>query len=144
MTRTVLLLGFVTLCALPAFAGEDSVALTSAGLIGTNWAIDCSKPADATNYHLSYSVGANGIPVEAMRSAAGADKIRELRNVQLISDEWLLYTMTDTDQEAVNILTSRKGDRKKSWWSVGKDGTSYISNGKYSSNGEPPWFEKCK
>ena len=144
MMRVILLLGLASLCATPTFAGPDGVALTNAGLIGTHWAIDCSKPASGENYLLSYSIGPNGVPVEAMQSAPGADKVRELRNVQIISTEWMLYTTTDTDKEVVNILTSVKGNRKKSWWSVGKDGTNYILDGQYPDGGAPPWFIKCE
>lgn len=144
MMRTMLLAGFVALCTTPVFAGQDEAALTKAGLLGTKWALDCAKPASETNYHLSYSLAPSGAPAETLRTIAGADKVRELRNVQVISDEWLLYTMTDTDKEAVNILTSFGGDRKKSWWSVGKNGDPYILNGKFVDSGEPPWFEKCK
>ena len=144
MMRTAPIAVLLSLCATPAFAGPDGDALTKADLIGTKWALDCTKPASATNYHLSYSVAASGVPVETLRTTAGADKVRELRNVQSISDEWLLYSLTDTDHEVVNILTTRKGGRKKSWWSVGKDGALYILNGKFLDSGEPPWFEQCK
>lgn len=144
MMRSALIAGLVIVCATPAFAGQDGDALTKAGLIGTNWALDCTKPASETNYHLLYGVAPSGIPVETLRTTPGADKVRELRNVQSISDEWMLYTMTDSDKEVLSILTTRKGDRKKSWWSVGKDGTLYISSGKFVDSGEPPWFEKCK
>jgi hypothetical protein len=50
--------------------------------------------------------------------------------------------LIDQDKEAVNILTSFKGNQMKSWWSVGKDGTPYILDGKFSDSGEPSWFEK--
>ena len=143
MLRTALVSGLAFLCAAPALGGDNTTPIDAA-LVGTNWAFDCSKAADATNYRLTYKFGTNGVLVEAMQSAPGADKVRELRNVQPISDGWLLYTMTDEDKEAVNILTRFKGDQKKSWWSVGKDGTNYILAGKFPDGGEPPWFNKCK
>ena len=142
--RAAVIAGLASLCAAPVFAGQDGTALTSAGLTGTNWALDCKSPASATNYHLSYSLNASGTPVETLRTTTGADTVRELRNVQVISADWLLYTMIDTDGEAIGILTSRKGDRKRTWWSAGKDGKAYILDGKgLSGGGDPPWFEKC-
>lgn len=132
----------VGLFATPVVANDDATALTKDGLMGTVWAIDCSKPLSASNYYVSYSVGPSGAPVETLRSA-NADKARELRNVQAISAEWILYTMIDTDNEAVNILTRRQGNRHKSWWSVGEGGTAYIVNGNFPDGGGPPWFEKC-
>jgi len=141
--RSVLILLCASLLATPAIASDDIAVLTRDGLIGTNWAVDCSKPISATNYRISYSVGPSGVPVETLRWTGG-EKARELRNIQAISAEWLLYTMIDTDKEVINILTKREGNRHKSWWSVGKNGTAYIMNGKFISGGEPPWFEKCK
>lgn len=105
---------------------------------------DCSKPAGDGNYGLSYGLTAKGVPAETLRSAPGNDKVRELRNVQIISREWTVYTMTDTDGELIDILTRRTGDRKKSWWSVGKEGKAYILDGKFLDSGEPPWFQLCK
>jgi hypothetical protein len=142
MQRSLLILFGAGLLAAPASANDDVAALTKGGLMGSEWAIDCSKPMSATNYYLSYGVGPNGGPVEQLRST-DINTARELRNVQPISAEWLLYTLIDTDHEAINILTRRLGNRMKSWWSVGQDGKPYIVNGKLDS-GEPPWFEKCR
>lgn len=133
-------------CMVPAFAADDASALTKAKLLNTNWAVNCAKPADGNgNYHLSYSVSAKGVAVEILRTGPGADKSRELRNVQIISDEWLLYTMTDQDGEHYDILTRRNGDRKKSWRSIWKGGEPLILEGKFADGGgQPPWFERCK
>lgn len=144
MMRAAVIAAWASLCAAPVFAGQDGTALTNAGLVGTNWALDCKSPASAKNYHLSYSLGPSGAPMETLRTTAGNDTVRELRNVQVMSSEWLLYSMIDTDGEVLGVLTSREGDRKKSWWSVGKDGKAYILDGKgLAGGGDPPWFEKC-
>ena len=46
---------------------------------------------------------------------------------------------------ALAILTFMgKDGRKKSWWSVGGDGTPYIADGRYPEAGEPPWFTRCR
>jgi hypothetical protein len=132
------------LWAVPALSNEDADTLTKAGIAGTTWAIDCANPPSKTNYYLFYGISPSGIPNETQTTIPGAEKVRELRNVQIISDEWLLYTLIDTDQEPVNILTKYSGNRHKSWWSVGKEGKSYIRDGKLIGEGAPPWFEKCK
>ena len=144
MRATLLLLAFAALGAVPARAAQDADALSSAGLLGTTWAYDCAAPASANNYRLSYRLGPNGFPIEAMRSAPGDDKDRELHNVQFISPEWMLYTMFDTDGDKVNILTRTIGDRKKSWWSTGADAKNYIRDGVFPGSGGPPWFTRCK
>ncbi len=140
--RRFLVASLVALCAGPALADGSTPAKT--GLPGTTWALDCTVPASASNYYLIYSVASNGNLVETMRST-GKDKPREIRNIQLISSSWVLYTLDDTDGEAVNILTFTGTDgRKKSWWSVGHDGKAYIRDGKFPDGGEPPWFKRCK
>src|SRR5258708_5425279 len=128
--RRFLIAGVAVLCAGPALAADG--APVKVGLLGTTWALDCASPASATNYYLRYSVASNGNLVETTH-ATGKDKSREIRNIQLISGSWLLYTLDDTDGEAVNILTFTAQDgRKKSWWSVGRDGKAYILDGKLS------------
>jgi hypothetical protein len=115
------------------------------GLPGTTWALDCSSPSSSTNYHLAYSINGEGRLVETLKSG-DKDKVRPLRNIQVIAKDWLLYTMDDSDGEAVNILTFTDAQgRKKTWWSVGNTGTAYIVDGKFpTGNGGPPWFTQCK
>jgi len=142
MMRLLLIASLMVLSAGPALAADGAPAKT--GLPGTTWANDCTTPASASNYYLLYSVASDGNLVETRRSR-GKDTPRRLRNIQLISESWLLYTLDDTDGEAVNILTFTAEDgRKKSWWSVGHDGKAYIRDGKFTDSGEPPWFKRCK
>ncbi|MBI1212024.1 MAG: hypothetical protein GC190_11215 [Alphaproteobacteria bacterium] len=133
----------VATVAVPAFAA--SAALEETGLPGTTWAIDCSKPPTTSNYYLTYSVNKDGQLVETLKDG-NKDKPRSIRNLQNVSKEWLLYTLDDSDGEAVNILTFTDSQgRKKSWWSVGNGGTVYIIDGKFpDGNGSPPWFTQCK
>jgi hypothetical protein len=134
---------FAICTATPAFAAGAMPAAT--GLPGTTWALDCKKPASSSNYYLAYSVSGDGRLVETLKSS-GEDKDRKIRNIQVISKDWLLYTMDDADGEAVNIVTfTDKQGRKKSWWSVGNGGTAYIIDGKFpDGKGGPPWFSQCK
>jgi hypothetical protein len=129
--------------AAPAFAAGAAPSAT--GLPGTTWSVDCKQPASSTNYYLVYSVNKDGLLVESLRGG-NMTKDRTIRNIQVISKTWLLYTLDDTDGDEVNILvfTDAKG-RKKSWWSVAKNGQAYIIDGKFpNSNGGPPWFSQCK
>lgn len=145
MIRFIVAAGFACICAAPVFAADDVAHLTRSGLVGTKWAVDCSKPVGNGNYHLAYRVSAKGVPVEVLFTAPGNEKARELRNVQVISDEWTVYTMTDTDGEIYDILTRRNGDRKKSWRSIWKNAEPLILDGKFADgDGEPPWFRLCK
>jgi len=145
MFRLIVAAGLACGCAAIAFAADDVAALKKSGLIGTKWAVDCSKPESNSNYHLAYRVSAKGVPTEVLITTAGNDKARELRNVQVISDEWTVYTMTDQDGEFYDILTRREGDRKKSWRSIWKDAKPLIVDGKFADgNGQPPWFQLCK
>lgn len=114
-------------------------------LPGTTWALDCSKPASSTNYYLTYGINGDGRLVETLKSG-GKDAVRPIRNIQVISKDWLLYTLDDSDGEPVNILTFTDSQgRKKSWWSVGNGGKAYIADGKFpGGNGGPPWFSQCK
>ncbi len=144
MIRTVLTSSLLALCVAPAFAaGGETPAQTS--LPGTTWALDCKSPASATNYHLTYSVAPNGNLVETL-GAGEKGRPREIDNIQVISKDWVLYTLHDTDGEAVNIVTfTAKDGRKKSWSSIGANGKAYILSGKFpDGTGSPPWFEKCK
>jgi hypothetical protein len=86
--RALLILVIANLCAAPAFADgeQDAATLTRAGIMGTKWAIDCSKPASKSNQHFSYRVRADGVPVESY-FARGREVERELRNVQPISSD---------------------------------------------------------
>ena len=138
---TLFLVG-ASLLATPAIANDDIAVMKKYGLMGKNWAIDCSKPVSEKNPYSFYGVGSNGTLMETLRSTDG-DKARELRNVQVISPEWILYTMIDTDKEPINILTKIEGKRMRSWWSVGKDGTAYLINGELNGDGGAPWFEQC-
>jgi hypothetical protein len=127
---------------MPSFAMAASPGDT--GLPGTKWAMDCSQPASSSNYHLAYSINKDDNLVETL---IGGDKPqnRPLRNVQIISPTWMLYTMDDTDGDKVDILTKTdEQGRKKSWWSVAKHGQAFIVDGKFPGGGEPPWFSRCK
>ena len=137
----VVLIG-TSLFTTPAIASDDVAVMNKYSLMEKNWAIDCSKPVSEKNYYAFYNIGPNGRLTETLRSTHGV-KARELRNVQAISPEWILYTIIDLDKEAINVLTRIEGKRKKSWWSVGKDGKPYVVNGEFNGNGGPPWFEQC-
>ena len=142
--RFLIAASLMAICASHTFAATgDTPAKT--GFLGTTWALDCKAPASTTNFHLTYSIAPNGNLVET-QSAGGKDKSREIDNIQVISKDWLLYTLHDSDGEAVNILTfARKDGRKKSWSSIGANGKAYILSGKFpNGTGGPPWFEKCK
>jgi hypothetical protein len=127
--------------AIPASA---TMSPADTGLPGTKWAMDCSKPPSSSNYRLTYSVNKDGNLVETL---IGGDKpkARPMRNIQIISPTWMLYTLDDTDGDVVDILTKtdEKG-RKKSWWSVAKHGEGFIIDGKFANGGEAPWFSRCK
>jgi hypothetical protein len=139
--RHLLIATLIGLSVMPGMASEEA-ALSKAGVLGT-WAIDCSKPPATSNYHMVYAVDSKGVATETQLT--GSQSVRQLRNVQLISKQWLLYSYLDADGEMLSILTFFDGGRKKSWWSVGKDGAAYIMDGKFLPGGNSvPWFEKCK
>jgi len=143
--RALLLAAAVTLAAAtPAFAAGATPK--ASGLVGTKWATeDCKASVSASNVFLEYSISDDGRLVENLTSARGTQS-RKLRNVQLMSPDWMLYTMDDDDGEAVNIVTFTDSQgRKKTWWSVGNAGKAYVVDGKFpdQSNG-PPWFKPCK
>jgi hypothetical protein len=141
MIRSLLIATLLGLCAAPSFASDES-ALAKAGILGA-WAMDCSKPSSGSNYYLVYAINKDGAATETQRTTS--DSVRQIRNVQTISDTWLLYSYLDADGEMLSILTFRDGGRKKSWWSVGKDGKAYIMGGNFADGGKSvPWFEKCK
>jgi hypothetical protein len=119
--------------------------VNSFGLLG-RWAMDCAQPAGPANVQMNYAIGADGSVTESLgRGAATADRVSTLINVQLVSPEWLLYSLRNSDGSLLTVLTFREGQRKKSWWSVGSDGTPYIVNGKFvSTAGEPPYLQKCE
>lgn len=142
MKRVMMVLVGAALFAAPAFANDDVAVLTKYGLIGSKWAVDCSKPMSASNYYLSYRVGPSGSPLQILKSTK-LDQARELRNVQAITAGWFLYTLIDENGEPIDILTKVEGNRAKSWWSIGQGGKAYIVNGK-GDNWDPPWFERCK
>ena len=71
MMRAAVIAVLASLCAALVFAGQDGAALTTAGLTGTKWALDCKSPASAKNYHLSYGLNASGVPAESLRTTAG-------------------------------------------------------------------------
>ena len=134
---------FTLASATQVFAAGASPAAT--GLPGTTWAVDCKQPQSSTNYYLAYSVNGDGLLVESLRGG-GMNKDRTFRNIQVISKSWLLYTLDDTDGDKVSLLvfTDAKG-RKKTWWSVAKDGQAFIIDGKFpDGTGGPPWFSRCK
>lgn len=139
--RTMLVAILIGLSATPSLA-SDETTLAKAGVLGT-WAIDCSAPASSSNFHLVYAVDKNGAASETQ--VTGSKSVRQLSNVQFISDQWLLYSYHDADGEMLSILTYVDGTRKKSWWSVGKGGAAYIRDGKFQPGGNSvPWFQKCK
>jgi hypothetical protein len=126
-------------------AGSSETTPMATGLPGTSWAMDCTKPASTTNNYADYNVSSDGRLVETLRTSED-QPARKIRNIQIISKNWLLYTLDDSDGEAVNILTftDEKG-RQKSWWSVGNSGRAYILNGKFPGKTDgPPWFTRCK
>jgi hypothetical protein len=126
----------------PAFAA--AAAPDATGLVGTTWALDCKQPVSSTNYYLRYTIAADGRLMETLESNRKQE--RKLRNIQIMSKDWLLYTMDDNDGEAVNIVTfTDEQGRKKTWWSVGNSGKAYVVDGKFpDQNGGPPWFTQCK
>jgi len=131
----------LSLSVMPSVASERA-ALAKAGVLGT-WAIDCSKPPSTSNYHMVYAVDAKGIATETQLT--GSQSVRQLRNVQFISKQWMLYSYLDADGEMLSILTFFDAGRKKSWWSVGNEGKAYIMDGKFLPDGNSvPWFKKCK
>jgi len=141
MRLVVLLAALIGLSAATGMASDKS-ALDKAGVLG-KWAMDCSQPPSASNYHLIYAVGSDGTATETQRTSS--ESVRKLRNVQFISAGWLLYSYVDADGELLSILTYSEGKRKKSWWSVGKDGKAFIMDGKFQPDGNAvPWFEKCQ
>src|SRR5258706_13948662 len=107
--------------ALCAGATASAATTTATGLPGTTWAVNCAAPASATNFYLFYTLDADGNLSEVLRSTWNEE--RQVRNIQAISSDWLLYTLTNKAGQPVNILTFMgKDDRKKSWWPVGGDG----------------------
>ena len=142
--RTVHLgVALIVLSAAPALASSDSDAFDRAGILGT-WAEDCSKPPSADNYHLIYRAASDGSVSEVQRTTG--DDARKIRNVQILSDDWLAYSYFNSkDDNKYSIVTRKQGNRKKSWWSARHDGTALIMNGKFTGSGQDvPWFEKCK
>ena len=143
MMRGTMVLAGALFFAAPAFASNDDISvLTRYGLIGSHWAVDCSKPMSASNYYASYSVGPNGSPVQTLRTPQ-SEKVREMRNVQAISASWFVFTMMDENQQAFDILFKIEGNREKTWRSVAQGGKAYILNGK-GNTADPPWFQRCK
>lgn len=139
--RTMLVAILIGLGAMPALASDEST-LAKAGVLGT-WAIDCSAPASSSNFHLVYAVDKTGAATETQLT--GSKSVRQLSNVQFISDQWLLYSYHDADGEMLSILTFIDGAKKKSWWSVGNGGAAYIRDGKFQPGGNSvPWFQKCE
>jgi len=139
--RRVLIATLLALSVLPSAASEKA-ALSKAGVLGT-WAMDCSQPPSTSNYYMDYAVDSDGTATETQRT--GSSSVRRIRNTEVIGSQSLLYSYFDEDGEQLSILTFRDGDRKKSWWSVGKEGTAYIIDGKFVPGGNSvPWFNKCK
>ena len=142
MKRVMKVLIGATLFAAPALASNDVAVLTKYGLIGSKWAVDCSKPMSASNYYASYTVGPNGSPVQTLRTTQ-SEEVREILNVQAISAGWFLFTLIRENKQAFDILFKIEGNRAKTWRSVGQGGKAYILNGKGDTS-DPPWFERCK
>lgn len=141
----------LTLYAVSAFAiataappDSRTTAPQATGLVGTTWAMDCTRPPSAGNAYSDFTISSDGRLVETLRSPEGNGG-RKIRNIQIISKNWLLYTLDDTDGEAVNILTfTDERGRKRTWWSVGNGGTVYVLNGKVADGSGLPWFTKCE
>ena len=141
--RKLILGAALALCAGATASAATTTAPAATGLPGTTWAVNCAAPASATNFYLFYTLDADGNLTEVLRSTWNEE--RQVRNIQSISSDWLLYTLTNKAGQPVNILTFMgKDGRKKSWWSVGGDGTPYIADGRYPEAGEPPWFTRCR
>ena len=141
--RIILITTLIGLCAVTAYAASDADTLATAGILNTTWAMDCSKPPGKDNYYLLYGSKPDGAGTETQRTTS--DDTRTIRNAQIISDQWLIFTYLTRKKEEYSILTKREGNRKKSWWSIRAGNKPLIMNGKFVASGaEVPWFEKCK
>jgi hypothetical protein len=151
MRKTLVLMIGATLAASSAVASPDTDALKATGLAG-KWAVDCSKPASATNIHSAWTETADGhvvLTTDTDKKDANPSTLLELKQMP---DNRVLYTVK-ADSDEIDVVLKMEKNRYRLWSSslgglaAGYAGTDdvYVKDGKILANGEQtPWYEKCE
>ena len=120
-----------------ALAEPDGKALAAFGLVGT-WAVNCGLPPSGKNPYVFYSVPAKAPPTSRVGTGRYAPELvtrmlstARLKNVRIISSEWLAYDHVYGNGRVVKIVVRKSDNRIGTWVSIDESGRAIILQGHY-------------
>jgi hypothetical protein len=132
-----------------AAAASDTDELKKAGLEG-KWAVDCAKPASATNIVATWTATAGGKVVLTTDTDKKDTDPSTLVSFKTMPESRVLYTVKVDDGE-IDVVLKLEKNRYRMWSSSmatvtagSADEEFYVKDGKILANGkDSEWYQKC-
>lgn len=116
--------------------------ITKLGLQG-KWALDCAADFSRENPHMIYAVPVTGEPTEQLLARdPRLDRITPLSDIVELEGGFVRWVQKAADGQVTAVIKV-EGLRQKTWNAVLSDGTVLVSDGKFNSGSQTPWFNKC-
>jgi|SRR5215471_13688206 len=149
-TLRISLLAIAVVLSVPALASAQSpsAVLREFGLLGT-WATDCSRPSDSDNFYTIYAGMSDG---RVRRTYYNTPDRKTPYNVYIITrairlpSDMLSYQQEgDVNQDKIDVILLKDGNKYKIWSSVTAEGKALVKDGKFPGSGDDsPWQAKCR
>ncbi len=121
---------------------RGSGVITKLGLQG-KWALDCASDFSRQNPHMIYTVPAVGAPTEQLLARdPRLDRVTPLSDIVELEGGYVQWVQKAADGQVTAVIKV-EGLRQKTWNAVLSDGTVLVSDGKFNSGSQTPWFNKC-
>jgi hypothetical protein len=115
------------------------------GLFGT-WALDCSRPASASNDYHVFLPG-QPYPQRILKRGEAGEYRFDIKDVRRIGTNWLAFIdhrRGAGPEGTFDVIIERVGNRFRTISSVAPNGRVVIRNGRLVKTGEPTLrFERC-
>src|SRR5215813_2388944 len=135
--------------AMPALAADSPTqVLRDFGMLGT-WATDCSRPSNSDNFYTIYAGQSDG---RVRRTYYNTPDRKTPYNVYIVTravklpSDMLSYQQEgDVNQDKIDVILLKDGNKYKIWSSVTAEGKALVKDGKFPGSGDDsPWQAKCR